>query len=122
MISYIFALAILTIVLIANALGPEATGISINYFDSVLHLLGGIGLGFFFLGLTRVGSLRGWHTTAGISLIVFACGVAWEVFELYFSIAGYTPWTTLYYLDTAKDMLLDVVGAALVAHITVRRR
>lgn len=121
MISYILALIILTLVLIGNSLGPTATHISIKYFDSILHLLAGMGLGFFFLGLTVRGVFRDWHTLGRVTLIVVACGVMWELFEIYFDLSGYALWTTMYYLDTVKDLLLDTVGAAVVAYIVVHK-
>lgn len=121
MTSYIFALVVLTIVLIGNSVGPDAVHISTRYFDSILHILGGIGLGLFFVGLTRTGTFRDWHTISKITLIVLGCGIVWEIFELYFGISGYVPWTMMYYLDTAKDLLLDVVGAAFASYIAISR-
>lgn len=121
MLNYILALVILTVVLIGNALGSEKTGVSMNYFDSILHLLAGIGLGFFLCALTAsVGPYR-WHKLWVVVLVVFIGGLAWEVFEGYFGITGYGLWTDMYYLDTIKDLILDIVGAALVAHIVIKR-
>ena len=122
MLSYILALIVLALVLAGNALGPQATHISMNYFDSILHLFAGVGLGFFFCAFTQSVGSRRWYSFWSVVLIVFAGGVAWEIFEAYFGITGYALWSTMYYLDTAKDLLLDVTGAALVAHIVIRKK
>ena len=117
MLSYILALVILAAVLVGLSLGPDATYISMKYFDSVLHLLTGVGLGFFFDALTvSIGSRR-WHTRSAIVLIAFGAGIVWEIFEIYFNITGFSLWTTMYYLDTTKDLLLDIVGAWVAVHI-----
>ncbi len=119
--SYISALVVLAVVLAGNSLGPEATHISMNYFDSILHLLAGIGLGFFFCALTSSIGSRRWRARWSIVLIVLIGGIAWEVFEAYFGITGYTLWTTMYYLDTIKDIVLDVAGAALVSYFVIQK-
>lgn len=121
MLSYILALVVLAVVLAGLSLGPDATYIGMKYFDSVLHLLAGVGLGFFFDALTLSIGSRRWHTRWGIVLIVFGGGIAWEIFEAYFNITGFKLWTTMYYLDTAKDLLLDTVGAWVAVHIVTHK-
>lgn len=121
MLSYILALIILAVVLAGLSLGPDATFISMKYFDSILHLLAGVGLGFFFNALTLSIGSRRWNTRWAVVFIVFGGGVAWEIFEAYFNITGFKLWTTMYYLDTAKDLLLDVVGAYLAVHLVIKK-
>ncbi len=119
---YISALIVLTVVLIGNSLGPEATHISMRFYDSLLHLLGGVGLGLFLSGLA--GSLaeyrlkRRWVVILG----VFICGIIWELFEIYYNLSGYPLWTSLYYADTIKDLVLDSIGGALVAFLVIKSR
>jgi len=122
MSSYISALVVLTIVLIGNTLDPKVVHISLRFYDSILHLLGGIGLGFFLSGL--VGSLSSYwfERRRFIILGVFLCGIAWELFEVYYDISGYPLWTSLYYADTIKDLMLDTIGGALVAFIMFKKR
>ena len=122
MFSYISALVILTVLLVVNILGPNVTHIDMRYFDIVLHLLGGAGLGFFFAGLTASFRSGRWHRISSIILLVGFCGIVWELFEIYYDITGYTLWTRLYYLDTAKDLINDALGGGLIAWFIVRKK
>ncbi len=121
MLSYILAFVVLALVLVGNTLGPDATNIGMRFFDSILHLLAGFGLGFFFSALTASLGTRRLRTLTGVTLIVLCGGIAWEIFEGYFGITGYPLWSQMYYLDSAKDLLLDVVGAALAAHFVIKK-
>lgn len=121
MLSYILAVVVLALVLVGNTLGPEATHISMRYFDSILHILAGFGLGFFFSALTASVGTRRFNTLIYVSIIVLCGGIAWEIFEAYYGLTGYALWSQMYYLDTFKDLLLDVVGAALAAHMVIKR-
>src|SRR3989344_5854517 len=121
MLSYIFAFVILTIVLIGNILGPEITHISMRYYDSILHMLAGAGLGFFILALMSTLKLGRWRTIFDVTVGMLLLGIIWELFEIYFNITGYELWSTMYYFDTVKDLILDVVGAALVAFIIIKK-
>ena len=121
MSSYISALVFFAIVLVVYVLGPDTTHIGTWYFDSVLHVLGGAGLGFFLCALTSSMSSRRWRTFPKILLIVFLFGMIWELFEMHYDIAGYPLWTKLYYVDTVKDLINDAVGGGVVAWLVMGR-
>jgi hypothetical protein len=77
--------------------------------DIFMHLLGGICIAlsvFYVLKNTR-------H----IIFFTILGGVAWELLELYFHISGHPFGTTLYYVDTTKDMIMDTLGAVMVYFI-----
>ena len=128
MLSYISALVVWIIVLAGLILGPDGTQVSLRYFDSVLHFLGGIGLGFLWCGLAG-SSLPGmlsrisilFRSMTGAFVFILMCGIIWECFEIYYGISGYPLWTKLYYMDTAKDLVLDVVGGVLIAGLIARK-
>lgn len=121
MLSYILALVVLVIVLVGNIVGPDVAHISTRYFDSVLHILAGFGLGFFFSALTASTASRRFHSVARVTGIVLCAGIAWELFEVYYDITGYELWSTMYYWDSAKDLVLDTVGGALAAYVVITK-
>ena len=121
MLSYIFALITLIIVFTINTLGPVVTHIDLRFFDVVLHLLGGLGLGFFLAGLSTSFSQLGFRKRSYIIFGVFLLGIAWELFEIYYDIAGYHLWTNPYYIDTAKDLIMDTISGTIVAYLIIKK-
>ncbi|OHA24544.1 MAG: hypothetical protein A3B11_00085 [Candidatus Taylorbacteria bacterium RIFCSPLOWO2_01_FULL_44_26] len=113
--SYILALVILGIVYFIHISGISGWYVWYPWLDIVAHGLAGIGIGFFVLGLMR--SLIPKIKRPGLYVIlgVLAFGLAWELFEIFYDIAKYPLWTRLYFLDTAKDLFMDLVGGSLVA-------
>jgi hypothetical protein len=89
-------------------------------FDILMHILGGIGLALslywflvtFFSRRFKAGKPLFW-TLVGYT---FLLGVAWEIMEAAFDIAGAPLWTHAYYLDTSKDLTNDVLGAIIAAY------
>ncbi len=94
------------------------------WFDSVMHFLGGLSLGFFFLWVwlssgvfeIRVPSKREAFLTSLIFVMVV--GIGWEVFEY---VHGLTQSTEAYPLDTFHDLVSDFIGAT-VAGLVGRKR
>ena len=87
------------------------------WYDIPMHFLGGVVLGAFILWL--IGRIGGpFVKPSGVSAIVLSLsltlfiGVVWEVFEYKFDIAYNS--VLGYWADTAKDLLVDLAGAALV--------
>ena len=115
---------ILSVSLIAFVALISAHGAALHYylywrifwFDNVSHLLGGLTVGLFIAWLYTVRSLP-----IGIlpcMFVAFAIGAEWEVYE-YVSRFPISPFMS-YPLDTAKDLLMDVIGGAM-AWIVARR-
>ena len=89
--------------------------LKIHYFDIIPHLCAGLGIAFLLKGL--VSSFRpNWNRRKVIFWGVIFIGIFWELLEMKYDIAGYGLWTKLYYFDTAKDLLIDIVGASVVAY------
>lgn len=90
---------------------------TIWWFDMLMHLLGGITLGFFILYFMKDVSKRSLITAF---LIVMVLGSLWEIFEY---AAGISPAEegSNYAKDTTEDLVLDGVGAAAVM-LGVKRR
>lgn len=85
------------------------------WYDSVMHLLGGMwiaaALHEMFYGMYQIGNLPRTFsvymlTVVGGTLLV---GIGWEVFEYIFDIATINP--SEYWPDTVKDLALDTLGA-----------
>jgi hypothetical protein len=72
-----------------------------RWFDTPMHLLGGVMVGTFIVGL--IGRNHPLLFIAGV--IVVALG--WEYFEYYFKISTAQPY---YYFDTAHDIANDCIG------------
>jgi hypothetical protein len=44
---------------------------------------------------------------------VLVIGIIWETIEAYYNISGYIPGTRLYYFNSAKDFLNDIIGGGI---------
>ena len=76
------------------------------YFDIPMHILGGV-----CLALSAFFILK---DSKHIIILTIIGGISWEIFEVYFNIAGYPVSSILYKMDTAKDIANDTLGAVLV--------
>jgi hypothetical protein len=87
---------------------------TVSWYDWVVHCLGGAWVALFMLWaaeLPMFARFKHFVTPRNVIFAVFAVGIAWEIYELSFSITdfhdkGYT-W------DTAHDLLMDITGACL---------
>lgn len=87
------------------------------WFDIPMHILGGVWAGYAVIWVLQ---RSGWGATlAHVVVGAFVIGVAWELFEYTYDVA-YSPFMS-YPLDTAKDLLMDVLGGML-AYLTTRRK
>lgn len=77
------------------------------WYDIPAHILGGMWAGFFCMWAAL--HFRRHLSLTYVIVGVFLIGVMWEVFEVMLGIGG-SPFMS-YPLDTAKDLLDDVVGA-----------
>ena len=108
MLPYLFTLLSVAGLLVAHLFGTHGLYVHFPPYDIFMHTLGGFSLGLFVNAL--IGPKRG-----TIILWVFIAGVVWELFEAYYNIAGYDVGTKLYYIDTAKDLIDDILGAIIAA-------
>ncbi len=122
MLNYISALIILAIVLVAHIAGIDGLYYTYGWYDIMMHMLGGIGIGFFIAGLLKSYRNGALFKRGDIITAVFVAGVAWEVLEIWAGISGNPPGTMLYYIDTIKDLIDDTIGGALVAYIVIRKK
>jgi len=115
---YIAAYIVLALVLVGEILGIKA-GYFVVYpfYDMPMHILGGLGIGLFVGAFVAVRS-AGFKSPVKVVLVgVLVAGLLWELFEIYYNIAGYPLWTKAYYLDTAKDLIDDMIGGSVAALI-----
>ncbi|MEK7610038.1 MAG: hypothetical protein AAB470_02895 [Patescibacteria group bacterium] len=118
MIYYIYAWIVLAIVLAMHIFGLTGPYFTFSGYDIIMHFLGGVGIGLFVLALFN--SLKFSSKNRGRVIIfgVIMVGIIWELFEYYFDIAGYPVGTKLYHVDTAKDLIVDTVGAIMIVRMT----
>jgi hypothetical protein len=115
---YFISLLVLILVLILHVKGIHGLYHKIPLYDVYMHILGGIGIALFVSALINSRILRPKSVFWGVVLGTLAIGFFWEFFEIYYNIAKYPLWTKLYYLDTLKDLVDDVVGGMLVAFLS----
>jgi hypothetical protein len=121
MISYVYALIALLGVLVAHILGVHGLYTYIYPYDVFMHLFGGFGIGLFVYALaSSFGPSRAirWFIVASVIM----AGIAWEIFEVQYGVTGHPFGSTLYYIDTAKDLVNDTIGGIIAALICVRKR
>jgi hypothetical protein len=119
---YISALVVLLITLFAHISGMNGLYMSIPAYDVFMHILGGAGIGLALSAVVRsdLSHIRGKRSK--IILGVLLAGTLWELFEMYFNIAGAPVGTKAYLLDTVKDLIDDTIGGALMAWLCLRNR
>ena len=121
---YIFALVVLTAVLLAHLLGINGLYFQYSFYDIFMHILGGVGIGLFITAFVKSNFshfTNALHVRRNIVIGVFLVGIVWELFEIYFNIAGAPLWTKAYYIDTVKDLIDDMIGGAIVAWVAFRK-
>lgn len=89
--------------------------VRISGYDVFMHILGGFSISLaiywvmrLFYGSTEPLNRDFWIT---VILTTLVCGVLWEAVENVNDIAGAPLWTKAYYIDTAKDIIDDVIGS-----------
>ena len=77
------------------------------WFDSVVHLLGGVMIAFpaYLIASRRIAPILSLASAVAATLFL---GVAWEVFEY---LEGLSVYETHFFADTAIDFSADIVGA-----------
>jgi hypothetical protein len=122
MLIYILALVVLIIVLIAHLFGLDGWYYEVESYDTFMHFIGGAGLGLFVAGLIGTYYDKTKVTYLNVFLGVILGGIAWELFEMYYEITGHPLWSTLYYLDTVKDLIMDALGGVVVTYFMIRKK
>lgn len=118
--TYLLALLVLAFLLAFHALGiAEYYYLYFWFYDIVAHILGGLGIGLFAIAVLKTfwPSFLRRNRWQKIALCVFLVGLGWEAFEVYFNIAGYNFGTKMYFVDTVKDLVDDVIGGLLAVYI-----
>ena len=112
-------IGIVILLLIMHLYGmAEHLYIKLWYYDIFMHILGGVSIAvsiYCILTLLRIEIVK--SNSLNIILLTFIAGFAWELFEMYFDIAGAPLWTIPYYIDSSKDLLNDTIGAIFVSLI-----
>lgn len=84
------------------------------FYDIVMHFLGGLSVASLLHSMASVFNLSKIKNSVSIVVLTFIIGFAWEVFELYFNIAGHPFGSLAYKIDTVKDLIMDTIGALVV--------
>ena len=116
-------IALLLILLFMHVYGMYAHLYTIFWFyDIIVHILGGVcvALSLYCFGLFfNISALKKIWV---ITVLTFAAGLAWEVFEVYYDIAGHPFGTGAYIFDTIKDLIDDTLGALAASWIILRKK
>jgi xanthine/uracil permease len=120
MIPYIISLALLIVTLVAHLVGLDSLYYKIPQYDIFMHILGGVGIGFFVYGLMQTFHIRLHNKFTTVVLGTLALAFVWELIEIYYNIAGYPLWTKPYYIDTVKDLIDGCIGGT-VAFLFARK-
>ena len=111
----ILSIALALLLLILHTLASDYSWYWVYpWFDMVMHLLGGLSLGFLFVFmysafkpdlLNKTTSDKVWYIVIPVCAIV----IAWEIFEYAYDVHN----ATQYVIDTGIDLLLGVGGSIL---------
>ena len=113
--NYLYALFLAIIFLSVHLLAIKFSWYALfaGNFDVIMHIIGGFTIGMFIYALVVSFKPDLVHKKCFIIGTVFLVGLIWEIFEAYYDIAGYPVGTKLYFIDTAKDLIDDIIGAGL---------
>lgn len=91
---------------------------SVWWIDMVMHFLGGLWVGLFFL---YVFYTREWFSNKVLAVIlsVLLIGLLWEVFELFIGIIAKESFSPS---DTLSDLFFDMAGGALAVFYFLRKK
>ena len=87
---------------------------TVSWFDILLHFLGGLSLGVFFIWLFGLRE-RSYKTLFLVVLFIVIIGVGWEIFEYINNIAKSTE---EYVPDTILDLVMDTAGAVVAYYLS----
>ena len=117
---YIAALLVAIALLAAHLAGLDGWYFNYFWYDTMMHLLGGVGIGLFAWALLASFRSGMYLRTRNVIVMVIVVGLVWEYFEIHFQLTGHPLWTKWYYIDTVKDIINDTVGGAVVAYFSRR--
>lgn len=130
MFTYVLSFSVLALLRYMHGVGLQGLYLEYWYYDIIMHCLGGLGVGLLTLAVLRSfapkyapyllqkKSRMMWAVICG----AFVFGLCWELFEVYYDIAGYHLWTVPYYLDTLKDLMDDCIGGAVASLLVLFKR
>ena len=112
--TYIPTLAVLVLLAMLHYFATEYY-LYVRYpgFDILMHILGGIGLSLAVYWVLSTFFKDYTITLPKVIILTILAGFAWETLEAYYDIAGAPIGTHAYYLDSAKDLINDTVGACI---------
>ncbi len=114
-------LPLITLVSVIVLFGLHLWGMNDNlylkfwFYDIIQHILGGVSIALAIYTIASVFNFSYIKNNLFIIIILsFIAGLAWEIFEVLFDIAGHAIWTTEYNIDSTKDLFNDTLGAVIV--------
>ena len=83
----------------------------IEWFDTPMHVLGGVVVGLLWFTLQDIGPLSKMHRFALVGYMVFVGAIllGWELFELLIG----SPLSDVFIVDTGVDILAGILGAGI---------
>lgn len=111
--NYIWSLVILIAVLVGQIFAIDGLYARMPLVDIPLHILGGLGIGLLIVALINSKVIKIKSEKVSVIFVVLLAGVVWESIEVYYNITGYAPGTKMYYIDTTKDLVNDIIGSVL---------
>ncbi len=93
------------------------------FYDIIAHILGGIGIAMSVYCIAIVFNISCIKDNLWkIVFLTFLAGLAWEVFEVYYDIAGHPFGSLEYNIDTIKDLIDDTLGGILVWYLLKKNK
>lgn len=118
MIIYAFSGIMAVALLIFHLLGNQGLYFAYSWYDIFMHIMGGITVGFLAYQLSMSSKHIIQFSWKNIVYAVFLIGLAWEIFEAMFGIAGAPVGTRGWYIDSSADLINDCIGALFAVYIS----
>ena len=100
-----------------NKPGLEGLYVNVWWYDIFMHILGGFSVGLLLSLISSAVFKDRPLSPYKIILGTLVFGLGWEFLEVYFNVTGHPIGSSAYYLDTAKDILDDIIGSSVAVYI-----
>ena len=111
--------------LVLHIIGMQGLYYSLNFYDKILHFIGGITAGLISIEIFRKNNIK--YSGTYLLMSVFIIGIGWELFEFFwdlFLVQKYNlPRMQFGAVDTLFDLVFDLVGClVLIVFLNLKKR
>ncbi|MFA6315200.1 MAG: hypothetical protein WC648_02415 [Candidatus Paceibacterota bacterium] len=117
---YLFGFTLIAIVMAFQFSDAHKEFVLIPGYGIFLHILGGMGVALLASAVLRFWRLSLLKKNIIVLILTLVAGLAWEYWEIYFGLTGRVLWSSAYFIDTLKDLAVDLIGGIAALFFTIK--